>query len=167
MPRHCGDSCPSKLPCGKNGSEATQGQRGFHVITGCPLRSHEVTGSHMDSQVSLRTQTMMIFIHNLTWHLIATVDGHEATQCHKWTHCWLKGWTPFVPVSVTERRKPRCTFFGKKCRYTWMSRSPLPNTPAGSQNTHIPLIVQHQGQCSGSPTLCIYSACGPPSAGTS
>lgn len=36
---------------GKIGSEATQGHRRLHVVTGCHTGSHEVTGSHMESQV--------------------------------------------------------------------------------------------------------------------
>lgn len=38
-------------PSGKIESEATQGHRRLHVVTGCHTGSHEVTESHMESQV--------------------------------------------------------------------------------------------------------------------
>lgn len=84
----------------------------------------------------------MIFIGNHMF-LTATVNGHTAVPFHRWTHCWPKGWIPSVSGSVTERRKPNCTLFGRKGRYSAGPR-PTPDfkvippyTPACSQNMHI------------------------------
>lgn len=89
------------------------------------------------------------------------MNGHTVIPYHRRAHYRLKGWIPSVPVSVIERRKPNCTLFGMKCRY---SAGPRP-TPEfqGHSSLHLclfskqacPLGLQHQGQCSGSPILAL------------